>query len=104
MRRDAYLRQVGVVAYLSVHGHLVGVDSRRRDDERRGEQERQHRPCGDYQAHERLFTNSLADNVHHANDLPRVSITDGSSTRVNATLTPRSRDVTEPEVLHGRTP
>lgn len=44
-----YLRQIGVIAYLSVHGHMTGVDSRRRDDKRRGEQERQHRPCGDYQ-------------------------------------------------------
>lgn len=59
IRWDAYLRKIGVVAYLSVHGHMTGVDSRRRDDERRGEQERQHRPCGNYQAHERQFTNSL---------------------------------------------
>lgn len=40
---EAHLGQIGVIAYLGVHGHLAGVDPRRRDDERRGQQERQHR-------------------------------------------------------------
>jgi len=99
-----YLRQIGVVAYLSVHGHMTGVDSRRRDDERRGEEECQHRPCGDQQ-----ITRHRRDNSPIHSRIKRSPR--GRSTRIDhrwiidesqRDTDTRSRDVAEPEVLHGR--